>query len=345
MRNLSMDLLRVMCCMFVVAIHVTPDYGNTVTNGYPLTTQIESLLIQSIVRTGLPIFFILSGYFLLNRNGSESVVKYFKRMISIIIPFLIYAFPYYIVFYNGSFSATGILHFFTYIFDSSTSLSSHFWFVYSILGIYIIYPAIKFVTDHISEKQSLHVIIFLVLLIAYQAYFYQLGVFIPGFHNIIPIQNLDTWVIYFICGGMIKRVAHSDINLNLNWSIPLLIFAEILLVYFSVNKYNFNTHPYDTNPVMLVLTLLITYLFPRLDNVSLPLRKIASLTSNYTYGLFLVHILVLIKIKENISPYFLNQHGIAMTCTMFILTLLISLIIAIIIDNLLIKPIFRLLKI
>lgn len=345
MRNLSMDLLRVVCCMFVVAIHVTPDYGNTVTNGYPLTIQIESLIIQSIVRTGLPIFFILSGYFLLNRNGSEGVVKYFKRMISITIPFLIYAFPYYIEFYNGSFNFSGILLFFTYVFESSTSLSSHFWFVYSILGIYIIYPAIKFVTDNISEKQSLNVIIFLVLLITYQAYFNQLGIFIPGLHNIIPIQTLDTWVIYFICGGMIKRVAHSDMHFNLTWSIPLLILAEVLLVYISVNKYNFNTHPYDTNPVMLVLTLLITYLFARLEHVNVMLKKIVSLTSDYTYGLFLIHILVLIKIKEHITPYFLNQHGIAMTCTVFISTLVISLIIAIIIDHLLIKPIFRLLKI
>lgn len=342
MRNISMDLLRVMCCMFVVAIHVTPDYGNTVINGYPLAIQTWSLVIQSIVRSGLPIFFILSGYFLLNRKGAEGGVKYFKRIAALLIPFLIYAFPYYILFYNGTVSFYGARQFLDYIFEGSTSLSSHFWFIYTMLGIYILYPAIKFITDRISDENSFSVIIFMILLITYQAYSNQLGLFINGFHNVIPIQNLDTWVIYFICGGMIKRI--SNININLWVTIPLLVVAEMLLVYFSVNKYGFNTYPYDTNPVMLALTLSITYASTKLHNINIKLSKLTQFTSSYTYGLFLIHILVLIKTRDFISPYFDCQYSISMTAMLFALTFFISLTIAIIVDNVFIKPIFNLLK-
>lgn len=67
-RDTSIDLLRVVCCMLVIGIHVTVDYSLTVNKGMDSFIQIQSLLMNNIVRVGLPVFFVISGYFLLNKK-------------------------------------------------------------------------------------------------------------------------------------------------------------------------------------------------------------------------------------------------------------------------------------
>ncbi|WP_139788228.1 acyltransferase family protein, partial [Morganella morganii] len=66
-RNYSIDLLRVFCCVLVIGIHVVPTYSPP----YNINANnVQIIIMQSIVRVGLPVFFILSGMFLLNNKYS-----------------------------------------------------------------------------------------------------------------------------------------------------------------------------------------------------------------------------------------------------------------------------------
>ncbi|WP_258317647.1 acyltransferase family protein, partial [Escherichia coli] len=75
--------------------------------------QIQTLFAQSIVRIGLPIFFMLSGYYLLNRNTSNPLSFYRKRLPAIILPFIIYSLVhYYIINWNNE-SPTSLIEYLT----------------------------------------------------------------------------------------------------------------------------------------------------------------------------------------------------------------------------------------
>lgn len=151
-RDISLDLLRIICCIFVIGIHVTPDYAYTVTSHQSESVQIQTLFTQSFVRIGLPIFFMLSGYYLLNRNDSNPLSFYRRRLPAIILPFIIYSLAhYYIINWNNG-TPTSVIEYLILISKSTVSLSVHFWFVYAITGLYLIAPAIQYIIKEGANK-------------------------------------------------------------------------------------------------------------------------------------------------------------------------------------------------
>jgi surface polysaccharide O-acyltransferase-like enzyme len=65
-RNLNIDALRILACVFVIGIHATYNFNP---HGLMDFNNYAGLLLHSIFRAGLPIFFIISGYYLLNSKN------------------------------------------------------------------------------------------------------------------------------------------------------------------------------------------------------------------------------------------------------------------------------------
>lgn len=84
----SIDMMRLLCAIMVVAIHTQPfmEYKNIA--GYFAT--------YIFPRLGVPFFFAVSGYFYLNSlmAGKKVFVKYVKRLMTI---YIIWSFIYYMV--------------------------------------------------------------------------------------------------------------------------------------------------------------------------------------------------------------------------------------------------------
>ena len=343
MRNVSADFLRIICCLLVIAIHVTPDYGTMVKTGQSDLIVYQSLFTQAIVRAGLPIFFIMSGYFLLNRKTENLWSGYRKRLTTLLIPFFIYAFINYYFQHNDAFYRKGISGFFELLYKSPTGISVHLWFVYSLLGIYIVYPAIKVITDSIPDKKVVQSLIFIAVICCWPQYEHQLGKLITGYHNIIPIPQIYLWLGYFIAGGLLQRV---KLERSTAWRLfAASLVIQIAFTWLSVNRFGFDTKPYDFSVSMFFFSSMLTLIVTgtKFDNEK-PVAKVILFLAPFTYGIYLIHIVVREKVSYIIGIPPVVDYLAIKTIFYVIIIFTASLITAIIFDKMLVIHVVRIFK-
>lgn len=339
-RDYSTDLLRIVCCFLVVGIHVTPYYDQYLLQNVTESQKIIALLIQSLVRVGLPVFFVISGMYILSSNIKSITDFYRKRVSSLIIPFIIYAFLHSVIYMT----VTGVPIISKTALDiieqmkSSTGISPHFWFVYSMLGIYLVSPAFNVFIKGLSERDS---IIALVIIIASSAYMQYLGGTVPGF----SLPTLGVWMSYFVIGGLIFKIEKYNFFLMITLLIASFIFTSVcIFLQFNVFK-AFYLAPYDGGLNMMLLTITLCLVFKRIKIK--PKKTVSKFIHNLaprTYGIYLIHIAVLTTIGHyiNVSWYVGNifTYSLLMSATVFT----ISLIISYVIDKILCNPLVKLIN-
>ncbi|EET2553968.1 acyltransferase family protein, partial [Escherichia coli] len=88
--------LRVFAIFMVVVIHVTAGYvtfADTNPSFYGSTLWWSANILDSFSRWSVPVFVMLSGYFLI--NGTDSTISFYKkRMTRILIPVLAWTMIY-----------------------------------------------------------------------------------------------------------------------------------------------------------------------------------------------------------------------------------------------------------
>jgi len=196
------DLLRILCCFSVIIIHNSSQW---------YSSQIRSHewricnFYHNITRFGVPIFFMISGALFLEKDISFHIMlnKYIKNLY---IKLRFWSFFYslkekiihkndykktFMIFLNGNF---------------------HLWFLFSIIGLYLITPFLK----EITKKEKLFKI-FLVLNIIISILFpnlltiisYNSKYFYNYLNNIIPRFGLNkffsSYQMYYIFGFYLNR--------------------------------------------------------------------------------------------------------------------------------------------
>lgn len=155
------DLLRLIAIIMVIAIHVFAEVRDlyVVQN---IKIYFFLTLLDSFTRVGVPLFFMLTGIFMLNDKKEFRYLEFIKKRIpKLIIPLIIFSIIYYI--YDSLYNNVplSIISFIDKI--TSDNIKYHLWFMYYIIIIYIFIPFIKKLIQNISkrEQQILITIIFI----------------------------------------------------------------------------------------------------------------------------------------------------------------------------------------
>lgn len=323
-RDVSIDLLRILCCFLVVGIHVSPLYDSFINFDVSDTQKNVALLIQALVRAGLPVFFLLSGYYLLNANITSLKIFYKRRLASILIPFIIYSLIHYEVFslLNGLEGIEGLIGGYFKGLLNATGISIHFWFVYTIIGIYLVAPFINRMLVAMPQKYTLLAIVILVAIMVYNVYFRAL---IPGF----SIPYLGDWLSYFIIGGLLNRLPTVKLSTALLLAGVGYISTCVLTYYQFRLKNGINFYPFDAGLNMLVFTCGLTLLFRGLHiEVSERAAKIITWVAAQTYGIYLIHSIVLyVTSRHYDNSWYVSavaQYTLGMTLFIFMVSLLLT---------------------
>ncbi len=146
-REVWIDWLRVIACFMVMIVHSTEPFYLGGDGGQILceSDMYWSAFFDSLVRMCVPLFLIASSY--LQFPIHYSTAEFFRRRaIRILIPFAIWSVAY--AFYWGN--AVENLQGLTYNFNYS---SGHLWFVYMIVGVYIIMPMLSPWAEKVSKRE------------------------------------------------------------------------------------------------------------------------------------------------------------------------------------------------
>ena len=153
-KKVHIELLRLLAIYFVIFNHT----GN---QGYLFfVKQVNSLLyfpymgFSILCKVAVPIFFMISGALLLNRN--ETLKELFlKRILRMIIILVVTSVPYYVWLHSDE--GMNISSFLSYIYSESATTA--LWYLYSYIGLLLMLPFLRKMVMNLSEKEYIYLFV------------------------------------------------------------------------------------------------------------------------------------------------------------------------------------------
>jgi surface polysaccharide O-acyltransferase-like enzyme len=143
------DLIRVVAIYLVVIIHVSGQITNE-WGQIPAPQWVLANIYGSVARISVPLFFMMSGYLLLPRSESLRFF-YSKRVLKIFIPLVAWSLIY-LGWLCGNHPGLCTS---SYVRDLLLVNGTyyHLWFLYSLLGIYLILPVLRLMFTSNGDKK------------------------------------------------------------------------------------------------------------------------------------------------------------------------------------------------
>ena len=209
-----LDVLRAIACLAVVMIHTSSNY---VVKDFGTINFWIGNFFDSLSRIGVPLFVMISGSLFLNENykfDQRKLKEHFFKMI--------YFFVFWSVIYSAIFQIFGPLlqHEsirFGYVLGSIIKGNYHLWFIYMIIGLYLITPLLK-LWIKIENKKYIQYFIVLTLIFTFvfpqtikigQCYS-ELFTYVNDILNDINIKYVGGFTIYFIMGWYIHNFSFKN---------------------------------------------------------------------------------------------------------------------------------------
>lgn len=273
-RNYSLDLLRIIACLAVIMIH---------TAGSPIFHKIvepstlwysECLIMDALSSWSVPVFVMLTGFFMINPQKEISIKSLLsKNILRIFVALLFWSF-FYALTLNKQALPLG-------------TQEGHFWYLGMLIGIYLSVPILRIIAQYRKVLQYFIVVWFFLMVYKF------LGMFID-----LPIYNLDysifaDYVGYCLLGYYLKEI-------NYTFKLKMIIYsggvvALVINVLYELLTQNIYSGFGDyTSP-----TVIITSVFIFVLSICNPIKnkKIGNILmdiSNCTFGIYLIHLYLLI---------------------------------------------------
>lgn len=305
-RIVFLDWLRFVACLMVMIVHACECiYSDDYSFSFPSeSAKFAVLFFQSFVRpTAVPLFLMASA-FLLVPVRQDTMTFFKKRFTRVLVPLLVFL-PIYAVLPTlwgaQSWADAGreLLH--CYI--NFPVSGSHLWFVYMLLGLYLVMPLISPWLDKASRKEEL---LFLGIWL-FTCTFYRLRPLLGG-----AIFGECWWGVnaaFFYVSGFVGYIllAHF-IRVHLNWdrrkifSICIPVLAAMYAVcFFSGNYYSTRaTTPavmeqdwQNLTIIAVAMSFALFMLFSTIKKSGAFYEKVVPPVSKASYGMYLMHMLIL----------------------------------------------------
>ena len=146
-REIWIDWLRIIACLFVMMTHCCEVFyfGD---GGTLILSQTDALwvsLLNTFTRACVPLFIVASSYLQFPLHYSTG--EFFRRrLVRVLIPFVLWSLVYAVVWGNPLKDFKDLMLNFNYA-------AGHLWFVYMLLGIYLIMPLLSPWAEKVGKKE------------------------------------------------------------------------------------------------------------------------------------------------------------------------------------------------
>lgn len=340
-RNYGIDILKVLASFAVVMIHVESNF-----RPYEFIANTElwnsSILVNLISKWGVPAFIMASGYFILNQKEEKYSEFLRKRFSKVLIPFLAASFIFNIYFQylagkiDIKWAMIGVLkNLFGY------PIAIHLWFLYPLIGLYLLTPIFRGILDKINKKHVLVLIIICFFVKTVVPFVDTTVGWQYSYWRDIPIAT-NAFALYFILGGYIGRTDFKRNHKILIHSITGIIVIIAFLLTFNMDiLYSRNLEVFfdiiSINNIMICMSLFIV--FKNLNFSKCNSRIFTTgieILSEVSFGVFLFHPLIIDIIKPRFMGY--NENIFIMIIIQSVLVYIVTIFITYIIKRI---PIIR----
>ena len=155
-RDISLDLLRTMAILDIILAHaVESTYPmNVELISFPTIQKILALSMHTLGRLGVPIFFFLTGYLLLDRDyDDDKIIGFWKtHLLQLMITSEILGTIYYIFGLSQGIEFS-LIRLFREMLMHDNFEAGHFWYIPKIIGIYLFLPFVAKVLKDIDIRR------------------------------------------------------------------------------------------------------------------------------------------------------------------------------------------------
>lgn len=327
-RIYGFDMIRIYACLAVVMIHVSAIYVKQDVNS---SAFVIGNIFDSISRCGVPLFLMLSGALMLNEKKEKTIKQMIQTSISMIGILLfwssLYAIIYQFVIHQNEVSVVSLIK--TILFGHY-----HMWYLYVMVGLYLITPILKVIIKKEHQqliKYLLGLAIIFTFVIPLINYFFQIfveSISITKLINKVHFEMIGSYLTYYILGWYVTNFEVKYKKTIYALGVVSIIFTIIMTQI--TKNYDFF---YDTSLITILLLSLAIFMFIFDFSKRLKLKettiKLLSILSKLTFGVYLIHILVLYYI----SKYVIISHVLIECIVIFILTVVISFVISFILSK------------
>lgn len=286
--------------LHVVAMYIKDDFIDMV----PVYGLQWASFYRTIVQFAVPIFVMLSGAFLINKRNVEWKKFYTRMLYRIIIPTFIFSIIYVCVSYGENYVAytMGILEEFNKWEPLQNWLngrpSTIMWYMYMIVGLYIITPVLVRVKESVSKRT--YFILGIVLFIY--------GIIVTYTCTLSWILEFIQWIGYFVVGNVIFDFFIDSKCKKIGCGLIILSYSLLIMYWFYFSyREKIVDIPGSFSLVVLVGSVLQFVGFSLLPDIC-RVDKITYLLSNYSLEIYLIHPLfteVLMQVSGRILKKFL----------------------------------------
>lgn len=275
-RKHSIDLLRVLSAVAVIIIHIV---SAPITNN---NTEIDIYIINSLntihtlMNWAVPVFFMITGYCLFQKTEItyrycfDHVAKYIGVLFTVGFAYALME----LIFSAKTINAWIIVESIKNVIRGN--IWDHMWFVYEIIGIYLVMPVIH----NFIQKGKKHGIILTTLLFVF-------NIFLPTIEQYVSI-GIDIpfggYLFYVSLGAIL-----SKINFTPKWRAwaCLIGLLSCLCVLFFANTTQFGYKH-------LVISIMAMSVFVIISQIKINPNKLLTCIAKCTWGIYLIH------------PFFIN---------------------------------------
>lgn len=336
-----LDYTRVAACLMVIIYHVCSETAFYYDMDSHLTlfrnedAHLWGSFYYILGHIGVPIFFMISGWLLLPVAESETTFGFYRRRFRRIIPpFLVFS-----VFYvfepviMGRADIQERLHMLTNI--PFTFANSHLWYIYVLVGLYLVIPVISPWLRKATAREEL-------LLIALFVLTSLMPLISLRFKNVWGVAAWNNFHgLWYFSGYLGYMVTAHFIKTHIRWSTvtrlcvgsagTLLSFAAIYYLYY---RGMMTGRPTDhstfigwysigySSPLIILLSVSLFLVFTAIPAGNTPPRFITEL-SRHSFGIYLLHRCVVAEIVLYMAALLPEPYLIKVPVTMA-LTLFIS---------------------
>ena len=311
-RNINFDLIRILACLMIVAMHSPIPNENA--NGMFLSA------LSYLSAPGVGLFFMISGALILpTHTDLKSFLK--KRFSKVFIPVVIWNLFYLAI---KSFIFNQPIDWFRNIISLPFSVSGSpvFWFIYTLMGLYLLSPILSRWLDTASKGELQFYLSIWFICLCY-----------PVLRHIGIIDSSNTGILYyfsgyvgyFILGYYLKKYPDS-----FSWKllIPALLISMILPILIKMINIKVNFYELFWYLSIFVVIQCIGWwkMIEKINtNVMKNRRKnFVVILSNLTFGIFLIHIFIMRYILWHCDFILHINNYYIQTAVIIILTFILS---------------------
>lgn len=331
-RIIYIDLLRLLAIFGVIVIHVNGE-GNWLiheVNQLWLEKNFLGALVQS---WPVPVFIAISGALLLDNKKftfKTMITKYIPR---ILISLVIWHFIYYFYTYQ-SFALNEFIICFKKLLIGKTY--SHLWYLYLLLGLYVITPILKKLVQNLSKSEFTYLLIL----------GFTITAVIPFINNFLPqnvmqlvdpykVLTFNIFILYYILGYYLNKhifIKSPKKLLGISlFSLTSLVGIALLNNYLTIKRNTFTNYSGTSS---IIAVIMVIFLFVLFKNIKVEKhQKIIEKLSSLTFGVYLIHFIVEKELLKLMGGSFIIINSYIGTILVSIAVLIISYIISYLISK------------